>query len=70
MRTSLRAVAVANAAIFERQPLGVDDLIREQSAQRDLGRGHQAQVAIGNAIDLRFGPAGNVAGALQDLVAR
>ena len=41
----------------------------QQAAQRDLGRGHQAQVAVRDAVDLRFRAAGNEADALQDVVA-
>ncbi len=37
--------------------------------KRDLGRGDQAEIRVGDAIDLRFRPAGNVAGALQNLIA-
>ncbi len=61
---------MADAAVFQRQPLGLDNLIREQAAERDFGRGHQAQIAIGHAINLRLRPAGDVAGSLQDFVSR
>ncbi len=54
---------------FERQRLGVDGLPGQHAAQGDLGRGHQAQVAVFDAVDLRFRPAGNVADAGQDVVA-
>ena len=49
--------------------VGFQNLAGQQAAERDLGRGDQAQVAVGDAVDLRFRAAGNVAGALQDLVA-
>ena len=49
---------MADAAILERQFLGFEDFVREHAAQRNLGRRHQAQIAIGNAIDLRLGAAG------------
>ena len=49
--------------------LGVEDLSGQQAAERDLGRGDQAQVAVGDAVDLRLRPAGNEADALQDFVA-
>ena len=64
----LGAEAMADAAELDRQRLGVERLPGQQAAQGDLGRGDQAQVAVLDAVDLRLRPAGNVAGALQDVV--
>ena len=65
----LRAEAVADAAKLQGQVFGIDGLAGEEPAERDLGRRHQAQVALLDAVDLRLRPAGNEADALQDLVA-
>ena len=60
---------MAQTAEFQRQIFRIDRLVGEESAQRDLGRRHQAQVAAFDAIDLRLRPAGNEADALQHFVA-
>ena len=64
----LGAETMADAAELDRQPLGVDRLAGQHSAQGDFGRGHQAQVGVLDAVDLRLRPAGNVAGAGQNVV--
>ena len=53
-----------------RQPLGVERLAGQHPAEGDLGRGHQAQVGVLDAVDLRLRPAGNEADAGQDVVPR
>ena len=63
------AVAMADAAVFERQAVFFQHLVGQQAAERDLGRGHEAQVAVGDAIDLRFRAARREADALQNFVA-
>ena len=65
----LGAEAMADAAVLERQSLFFQDLVGQHAAQRDLGRGHQAQVAVGDAVDLRLRAARHEADALQDFVA-
>ena len=48
---------------------GFDDLAGVQAAERDLGRGHEVQVVILDAVDLRLRPAGNEADALEHVAA-
>ena len=62
----LGAETMADAAELQRQRFGVEDLAGQHAAQRDLGRGHQAQVAVLDAVDLRLRPAGNEADALRE----
>ena len=61
MRAGFRAEAVGEAGVFEGQRGGVEDLVFLRAAQRDLGRGDEAQVAVFDRINLRFGPAGQKA---------
>ena len=68
-RARLGAETVADAAQLDRQLLGLDDLPCIQAAERDLGRGHQIQVMILDAVDLRLRPAGNEADALKHVAA-
>ena len=55
------AEAMADAAELQRQALGIDRLAGQHPAERDLGRGHQAQIGVFDAVDLRLRPAGNEA---------
>ena len=48
----LGAEAVRQADVFARQVRLVEDLVAVHAAERDLGRGDQAQVAVGDAVDL------------------
>ena len=70
MRAGLGAVAVAHAAVLFRQFGVFEHLSGEHSAERDLGRGDEAHVPLGDAVDLCFRPAGDITDALQDLVLR
>ena len=65
----LRAETVAQAADLDRQPLGVNNLLGQPAAERDLGRGDQAQVAIFNAVNLRFRTTRDEADAFEHLIA-
>ena len=61
---------MADAAELDRQLRHFEDLARQQPAERDFRGGHEAQVAVGDAVDLRFRTARNIADPLQDFVAR
>ena len=65
----LGAVAMANAGQPQRQLVFFQDLLGEQAAQRDFGRGHQAQIAVLDAVNLRLWPAWQKADAGEDFVA-
>ena len=53
-RPGLGAEAVRQADVLERQSRLVEDLVAVHAAERDLGRGDQAQVGVGDAVDLRL----------------
>jgi hypothetical protein len=50
----LGAVTVADAAQLDGQLLGVQQLPSEQTAERDLGGGDQAEIGVFDAVDLSF----------------
>ena len=64
VRAGFGAEAMADAAELERQLLLLKHLPGHQPAQGNLGRGHQAQVGVFDAVDLRLRPPGNEADAL------
>ena len=66
----LGAEAVADAAELERQLVSLEDPLVERAAERDLGRRHEREVAVGDRVDLRLGAAGHEAGAFEDHVPR
>ena len=49
----LGAETMRQADVLDRQVQLVEDLVAVHAAQRDLGRGDQAQVGVGEAVDLR-----------------
>jgi len=65
----LGAEAMAHAAELDGQLLGVEDLPGQHPAQRDLGRGHQAQIGPLDAVDLGLRAARKEADAFEDFVA-
>ena len=54
VRAGLGAEAVREAGVLHRQRLLVEDLVREEPAERDLGRADQAQVGVRDRVDLRL----------------
>jgi hypothetical protein len=56
---------MADAAQLDREDVFFEDRVGEIAAERNLGRGDEAQVAFGDAVDLRLGAARDVAGPVQ-----
>ena len=55
----LGAEAVRQADVLQRQFEFVEDLVAVHAAQRDLGRGDQAQVGVGEGVDLPLSGSGS-----------
>ena len=66
-RAGLGAEAVRQADVLDRQLQFVEDLVAVHAAERDLGRGDEAQVGVRQAVDLRLRAARHEADAFEHL---